>query len=89
MTLEIVKEILATKLEAYEVEERNFPEGDLGSLLQIEFNNSSKGGNIDLWSSDWFGVFLWDYVNEKELLNVLIDPTGDQKHLLGRLKMLL
>lgn len=89
MTLEIVKETLGASLEGYEVEERSFPEGDLGALLQIEFNNSTKGGNVDLWSSGWFGVFVWDYVNERELLNVLVDPTSDQTPLLKQLKMLL
>lgn len=89
MTLEMVKEMIGKCLDVYEVEEKTFPEGDLGALTQIEFNNRYKGGNIDVWSSGWFGVFVWDYVKEEELLNVLVDPESDQEPLLTRLKELL
>lgn len=89
MTIEMVKEVLGESLEGYEVKERRFAEGDLGALAQIEFNSSAKGGNIDIWSLGWFGVFVYDYMNEEILLNVLLDPTGDRKPLLKQLKALL
>jgi hypothetical protein len=61
-------------LEGYEINHRFYESGDFGSLHQIEFNSTSKGGNIDFWGLDWLGIFLYDYAKEKELLNILIEP---------------
>lgn len=71
--LKCFNENILPLLKDYEISNRFFEEGDFGSLYQIEFNSKSKGGNIDFWGLDWLGIFLWDYENEKELFNILIE----------------
>jgi hypothetical protein len=62
------------------VDYKFFEKGDLGSLNQIIFNNELNGGAIDLWSSGWVGIHFVDYVQDLELIDVLINP-ADKKTL--------
>ena len=45
----------------------------------MEFNSSKIGGNIDFWGGNWLGIFVWDYENEKELLNILLEPHQEEE----------
>ncbi|KEZ94303.1 hypothetical protein [Nonlabens ulvanivorans] len=58
---------------------RYFSEGDFGSLNQILFESNNIGGNIDFWSTGLVGIFLWDYVNEKEIIDQLITQEENDK----------
>lgn len=73
------KENIMENLGGYEVIEKSFPEGDFGSLEQIEFNSDQISGNIDFWSKGWIGVFVWNNKEEKELLNVLSEPHEEDR----------
>lgn len=68
------KQHIEPRLSAYEVNYRFFEEGDFGSLSQVGFEGKEKGGQIDYWGLGWLGIFLWDYVNEVELINILLSP---------------
>jgi hypothetical protein len=68
------KEVIAPRLEGYEIEYRYYEEGDLGSLTQAIFNSSEKGGGVDFWGLGWLGVDIYDYKNDKQLLNILLKP---------------
>ena len=61
-------------LEGYEVKDRYFENGDFGSLTQVEFNSKKIGGGIDFWGLGWLGIYVWDYIEEIELMNVLLEP---------------
>ena len=63
----------------YEIKYKYFKKGDFGSLNQVEFNSDKIGGNIDFWSFGWLGIFIWDYENDVELLNVLFEPSENEK----------
>lgn len=70
---------LSPKFKGYELNYKYFEEGDFGSLNQVEFNSKKIGGNIDFWGLGWLGIFVWDYGEEKQLLNVLIDPNHEEE----------
>jgi len=65
---------IAPVLLGYEITYNYFEEGDFGSLNQVEFNSPKLGGNIDFWGLNWLGVLLWNYEEERELINVLLEP---------------
>lgn len=68
------KDEISHLLSNYEIKYHFFEDGDFGSLNQVDFNSDRFGGNIDFWGLNWVGIFLWDYQNEKELINVLLEP---------------
>jgi hypothetical protein len=70
---------VAPKIKGYELRYKFFDEGDFGSLNQVEFNSKRIGGNIDFWGLGWLGVFVWNYETEKELLNILLEPSQRQE----------
>lgn len=65
---------IMSQLIAFEVIEKQFPDGDFGNLDQLEFNSEKIQGNVDFWSKGWIGILVWDDVSKKELLNVLWEP---------------
>ena len=70
---------IESNLKGYEIEYKFFEKGDFGSLNQIEFNSESKGGNIDFWSIGWVGIYLVDYSEGTELMNLLLEPTEKER----------
>lgn len=85
------KKKIEPTLKGYEINHRFYENGDFGSLNQIEFNSKNKGGNIDFWGLGWLGIFIWDYQQEKQIINVLLEPNQEeeQKKLLENLKSVL
>lgn len=73
------KENLVPVLKGFELKYRSYEEGDFGKLNQVEFNSQKKGGNIDFWEQGWLGIFLWDYITEEEIMNVLIKPNENEE----------
>jgi hypothetical protein len=73
------KTIIEPNLKGYEIRYRNYDNGDFGSLSQIEFNSNLNGGNIDFWGLGWFGIFIWDYKKEEEILNILLEPNQTEE----------
>jgi hypothetical protein len=56
MYCDLTKEQILSILKEYDVQQRSFPDGDWGSLDQIIFESSSKGGVIDFWGLGWIGI---------------------------------
>lgn len=63
----------------FELQYQYFPNGEFGSLNQIEFNSNEYGGNIDFWGNGWIGIFVWDYQNDIEIMNFLYDNEQEQE----------
>jgi len=85
------KSVIAPNLNEYEIKYKFFDKGDFGSLNQVEFNSTEKGGEIDFWNTGWLGIHLVDYVKGQELLNVFIEPEKkeEQEKALEKLQFLL
>lgn len=66
---------IAPILSGYELKFRFFDHGDFGSLSQFEFESTRFCGNIDFWGLGWLGIFVWDGVNEAEVMNILFEPS--------------
>lgn len=66
-------------LKNYEIQHRFYEEGDFGSLHQIIFNSPEKSGGIDFWGLGWLGIDLYDYKEEKQILNVLLEPHQEEE----------
>ncbi|WP_462265144.1 hypothetical protein [Mucilaginibacter sp.] len=74
------KQTIEPQLVDYEVSYRYFDQGDFGSLSQVVIEGKSKGGQMDYWGLGWLGIFLWDYINKKELINILLTDEEQEKH---------
>jgi hypothetical protein len=68
------KKELVNNFKDYQITYRFFEEGDFGSLNQVILESSEKGGGIDFWGQGWLGVDLYDYKNDKQLINILLEP---------------
>ena len=69
------KKSVAPLFENYDLKYKSFEEeGDLGSLIQAEFNSEKIDGTVDFWSLGWIGIHVWDNSDQKELLNILHAP---------------
>jgi hypothetical protein len=78
--IEWFKGQLAGAFRNYELKYKSFSEGDFGALDQVEFNTEKRGGIIDFWSMRWLGIFLYNYVEEKVLLNTFLEPHQHEAH---------
>lgn len=67
------KEILPL-LKEYKIEFHRFPNGDFGDLLRFEIEDDNKGVTIDFWSSGWLGIHVYNFIEDKTVLNVLLEP---------------
>jgi hypothetical protein len=79
------------QLHGYDFNYRYFEQGDFGSLSQVVFEGKSKGGAIDYWGLGWLGIYLWDYIDEVEVINILLssDEIGKGDEWLDKLVELL
>lgn len=77
--LDWVKSTIVPFLTNYEIQYRFFEEGDFGSLTQFIFNSSKKGGGIDFWGLGWLGIDVYDYENDKQILNILLKPEQEKE----------
>jgi len=77
--IEWFKNKIAPKLDGYTLEYKFFKDGDFGSLTQVEFNSNQIGGNIDFWGLGWIGLFVWNYQEEKQILNILLEPNQEEE----------
>ncbi|AZB00161.1 hypothetical protein EG359_11230 [Chryseobacterium joostei] len=73
------KNEIANNLKGYELIYKSFEDGDFGSLNQVEFNSEKISGNIDFWGLGWLGIFVWDSIEEQELLNILLEPHQNEE----------
>lgn len=73
------KENLAAKFSNYKLEYRFFPDGDLGSLNEITFENLHMSGAINFWGQGYIGLFIYNNINEREEMNLLLEPDNDEE----------
>lgn len=57
----------------------DFLEGEFGNLTRIEFEYNCKLGTIDLWSSDWVSIDIFDTEMSEQVLNILCSPDEEKK----------
>ena len=67
------KNVLPT-LGEYKIKYLSFENGDFGDVERIEFEGKNKGGSIDFWSTGWIGIHAYNYKEEQEIINVLLEP---------------
>lgn len=65
---------VAPQLTAYDLKYTAFDTDEFGSYKQVEFESDTIGGNVDFGHIGWLNIFVWDYANEKELMNVQVEP---------------
>lgn len=56
-----------------------FTEGDLGDIKRIEFESGFKVGTIDLWSSGWVGIDIFNIEINEQVLNILCPENEKNK----------
>ena len=72
--LEFFKSKIEPNLKGFEIKYKYFEQGDFGSLVQIEFNNELRGGEIDFWSTGWLSIHLVDYIKGEAQINIFLSP---------------
>ncbi|HEX2900392.1 MAG TPA: hypothetical protein VHS96_11795, partial [Bacteroidia bacterium] len=68
------RENLEGALIGYVFNYRRFPNGDFGSLDEVELENERYQGSIDYWESGHLGIHLWDIQKEEDAMNVMLAP---------------
>ena len=68
------KENMLPALGGYLIEYKSFKNGDFGDIERVEFEGNNKGGSIDFWSSGWLGIHVYNYKEEREIMNILLEP---------------
>jgi len=73
------------------LEYKNFENGDFGDINRVDFEGNVRSGSIDFWSSGWLGIYIYDFEMEKDILNVLLEPSeeGEKKVAFEELSKLL
>ena len=84
-TLEWFKKEVSPDLLNYKITYRSYKNGDFGDLDQIIIESKSLGGGIDFWSSGRLGIELYDYEKEKQIINVLLEPTEEYENHLKKI----
>ena len=69
----------------YKITYRSYKNGDFGDLDQIIIKSKILGDGIDFWSSGWLGIELYDYEKDKQIINVLLEPTEEYENHLKKL----
>ncbi len=77
--IEWFKKVIEPTLKGYKIQYRFYEEGDFGSLNQVIFNSPIKGGGIDFWELGWLGIDIYDYENDEQLLNILLEPYQNEE----------
>jgi hypothetical protein len=68
------KENIVPLLEGYEIEYSFFEKGDFGDLDRVEIEGNGKGVTVEFWGMGWLGLHIFDYIQDQELLNILLEP---------------
>ncbi len=83
------KETFKDLLKHYTLREKKFGKGDFGNLHRIEFISNAIMGQVDFCDTGVIDLDVWDDVNEKVLLNLLVFPEDDKKIVFEKLKKVL
>ncbi|GGN10709.1 hypothetical protein GCM10010967_53240 [Dyadobacter beijingensis] len=78
-TVDWFKQNVERHLTEYEIEYKSFVNGDFGNLDQVAFNSTTKGGEIDFWSSGYINIHFVDYVLGEELINAFLSPNQNKE----------
>lgn len=66
-------------LHGFDLKYTFFGDGDFGALNRVEFEGYNKSGYVDFWSKDWLEIHLYDFHLDQELMNVLLEPSQEEK----------
>lgn len=82
--IEFFKKEVASLLSSFNLEYRNYSDGDLGALEQVVFDTQNIGGNFDFWESGWLGIYIYiyDYISDSEVCNRLLEPSEEHQEAL-------
>lgn len=80
--MEFFKKEVASLLSSFNLEYRNYSDGDLGALEQVVFDTQNIGGNFDFWESGWLGIYIYDYISDSEVCNRLLEPSEEHQEAL-------
>lgn len=65
--IEFFKKEVASLLSSFNLEYRNYSDGDLGALEQVVFDTQNIGGNFDFWESGGLGIYIRLYLGFRSL----------------------
>ena len=61
--MEFFKKEVASLLSSFNLEYRNYSDGDLGTLEQVVFDTQNIGGNFDFGESGWLGIYIYTIIS--------------------------
>lgn len=77
--MEFFKKEVASLLSSFNLEYRNYSDGD---LEQVVFDTQNIGGNFDFGESGWLGIYIYDYISDSEVCNRLLEPSEEHQEAL-------
>lgn len=80
--MDFFRKEVASHLSSFNLEYRSYADGDFGALEQVVFNTQDIGGNFDFWESGWLGIYIYDYISDSEVCNILLEPSEEHQETL-------
>lgn len=80
MNMAYVENYVRQHLHNYEISYRYFSKNDcFDGLERIEIKNEFKEATIDLWSSGWLSLDIFDWILDEQVFLVLLEPSEISK----------
>ncbi|WP_392551409.1 hypothetical protein RHO14_07910 [Orbus wheelerorum] len=79
MDMNYIKNSVSSKLSDYKLTYSSYPSGDFGSLERMVVEGCNKMGGIDIWSKGWLDINIYDLVLDKEVMNILLEPSETEE----------
>ncbi|GAA5107833.1 hypothetical protein GCM10023211_09360 [Orbus sasakiae] len=88
MDMNYIKNNVSPKLTNYKLTYSSYPSGDFGSLERVVVEGRNKMGGIDVWSKGWLDINIYDLTLDKEVMNILLEPSETQEQEIAIAKFL-
>lgn len=79
MNMSYFKYNIAPQLNNYKLTYSSYPEGDFGSLERAVIEGNGKIAGVDIWSTGWLDIDIYDLLLDEQVMNVLLEPVEIQK----------
>lgn len=77
MDIDYFNNFIKPKLLGCDFEYKNFLDGQFGDLSRVEIEGRGKVGTLDIWSTGWVGMDVFDLEVQDQIMNSLCSPEDE------------